>query len=556
MSTTRKDAEDRAGHPADRGGRFHFWKTWRRVREEDRALGEADEGFLTRMMTALFVLRRMLPLYLSLALCVLAVQLTFFDNLETTIPIYGGPTTSKTGAAADELARALTEDYNREAASYRWWKSFRSEENTPRATPTTPARLDKLIDEPTALVIIQDGFRPNIADLAKRHQPGINPAHANVQSLDVRAIADLWDSYLHVFVTTDASGNPAFPTIDAIDPKAPIYIGQGAQAALSRKVLCKYGVFDDDDEAKLALDGARNPSDPAQALQAGTMAETIDAVRAGRIKVAFVLTSTADIQKYFEGKRADQGDLHLLPIDRADAIAEEIPFGDVAVLPWHAYQDKSTDGQGERSHSIPHPPEGPKPGAPGERGIKTLKTQTILACSSRLADGVVLGILEAMYARVDFQHFKLHPRPPADQKFLFPMHNASHAFHKAGPAPSFITSPFIVGGLTLILGQLLYISGQLRERKGHLRDREARRRDAESQRFIEKLKHIFDKVKSDSAEVPGPRPPRVDEALHETYEQAAHDFATGRITREGFDRIVELHRLSRQILGRRDPGAN
>ncbi len=81
--------------------------------------------------------------------------------------------------------------------------------------------------DPTSLVIDQDGFRPAFPDLVAKGEPQIPDELADVHSVDVRAVADLWDSYLHVLVAADEAGMPAFASIGRIDPKAAINVGQG-----------------------------------------------------------------------------------------------------------------------------------------------------------------------------------------------------------------------------------------------------------------------------------------------------------------------------------------
>ncbi len=527
-----------------------FRRTWRRVRDEDRAVREIDEGLLTQLLTALHVVSRLLPLYLFSAGAVVVVQLLFFDNLGSTIRIYGGSERLKTGVAAVELAEVLTQDFNRKAAIYRRGKRFESDANSPEPTASSGARLGKLVEDPTSLVIIQDGYRPNFADLRRRRQPGITPELAEVHSVDVRAVADLWDSYLHVLVAADPAGAPLVPSIEAVDPKSAIFVGQGAQAMLARRILCKYGVFASDEDAKKALDHSLVPGEKDRHLQEEKLTDVIAAVRARRIPVAFVLTSWTDVHELFAATSGQgQGGLQVLPIDRAEAIAAEIPFAEVSNLPWNLYQDRSSGAADGRPRPLPARPPGPAQGdREASKGLKTLRTQTILACTSHLADGVVTAILQAIYSRTDFKNLHLSPRPPTDQEFLFPMHDAANVFHKAGPAPGFITSPFIVGGLALILGQLLHISGQLRERKSNLRDRDSRLREQESQRFIRELQDLLASKNPPEAGPPGAPADHEADVLGAIHKRAVSDFACGRIGRDGYDRIKEYHQLLRQLL--------
>src|SRR5262249_44893775 len=142
-------AYDADGATSDSAGRGDIRATWRRVREEYRAIHENDERLLMKLLAAIHVVWRLLPMYLVLLLVVLAVHLVFFDNLGRTIRIYGGPGHSKTGQVAKELAQALNDDFNRQAAFYRWPKHFESDADLPDATRTSAARLGKLHHAPT-----------------------------------------------------------------------------------------------------------------------------------------------------------------------------------------------------------------------------------------------------------------------------------------------------------------------------------------------------------------------------------------------------------------------
>jgi hypothetical protein len=184
-------------------------------------------------------------------------------------------------------------------------------------------------------------------------------------------------------------------------------------------------------------------------------------------------------------KRGTQtGPLHLLPIDRAEAIAEETSFAEVVNLPWSLYQDQHRAPTEKRPRTMPEPHDYPRKAGDSTAtiGLKTLKTQTILACSSHLSDGVVAGTLRVLFKKTHFENFNLPAHPPADQTFRYQMHDAAHAFHKGGPQPGFITSPFIVGALALILGQVLIISSQVRERN--------------SQRFVKELRSLVSSADS------------------------------------------------------------
>src|SRR5262249_56217796 len=94
----------------------------------------------------------------------------------------------------------------------------------------------------------------------EERERGIEGERVGMKSVDVRAVADLWDSYMHVLVGVDEQGRPRMKRIDDIrrDGK-PIYIGQGAQAALARRILCQYGIFASMDEAREAF---KPPTDP------------------------------------------------------------------------------------------------------------------------------------------------------------------------------------------------------------------------------------------------------------------------------------------------------
>src|SRR4051812_1722056 len=58
-----RDADGAAGGTAGRGG---IRATWRRVREEDRAIHENDERLLVKLLAAMHVVWRLLPIYLVL----------------------------------------------------------------------------------------------------------------------------------------------------------------------------------------------------------------------------------------------------------------------------------------------------------------------------------------------------------------------------------------------------------------------------------------------------------------------------------------------------------
>src|SRR5262249_19212686 len=139
-------------------------------------------------------------------------------------------------------------------------KWFSSESHDPEPTKTTALRLGKLALKKNSFVIVQDGYRPDFERLAKEHQQGITREMAGIKSLDVRAVAHLWDSYMHVLVGVDEQGIPRVKRIEEIrrDGK-PIFIGQGAQAALARRILCQYGIFASMDEAREAF---KPPTDP------------------------------------------------------------------------------------------------------------------------------------------------------------------------------------------------------------------------------------------------------------------------------------------------------
>src|SRR5262249_5927591 len=161
-------------------------------------------------------------------------------------------------------------------------------------------------------------YRPDFERLAKEHQQGITREMAGIKSLDVRAVADLWDSYMHVLVGVDEQGHPRVKRIEDIrrDGK-PIFIGQGAQAALARRILCQYGIFASMDEAREAFKPPTDPVAQANDLQQKDFDDVQDMLRSGELQVAFLLTSTADFRDHLAAKRSThEGALHLLPIDR------------------------------------------------------------------------------------------------------------------------------------------------------------------------------------------------------------------------------------------------
>src|SRR5262249_31582324 len=154
---------------------------------------------------------------------------------------------------------------------------------------------------------------------------------------------------------------------------------------------CQYGIFATMDEAREAFKPPTDPVAQANDFQQRDFDDVQDMLRSGDVQVAFLLTSTADFRDHLAARRSThEGALHLLPIDRADAIAEQAAFAEPAVLPWYVYNDQHKTPLEKSPRTMPDPHKYSR--EPGDsaptKGLKTLKTQTILACSSHLSDGV------------------------------------------------------------------------------------------------------------------------------------------------------------------------
>src|SRR5262249_13853252 len=136
----------------------------------------------------------------------------------------------------------------------------------------------------------------------------------------------------------------------------PIYVGQGAQAALARRILCQYGVFGSMDEAREAFKPPTDPAALSNDLQQKNFDDIQDSLRAGEVPVAFLLTSPADFRDHLAKERGTTaGALHLLPIDRAEAIVEQAAFAEPAVLPWNVYNDEHKTPLEGRLLTFPDP---------------------------------------------------------------------------------------------------------------------------------------------------------------------------------------------------------
>lgn len=516
---------------------------WKLAWDDDRVAHQSEERWLVRQMAFVPVLVRQARLYLLLGGVVLLVHFLFYDNLGSVVRIYAGPRDSQTGKIGAKLEKVLGTSFPDEGPASKFPKLLASlfngdgyqgekswyqlpkwyvnvlqkgdgaasseKSRRPEAeVKTTEARLKRLVDDPGALVIVQDGFRPS--------------SESQINRLDVRAIADLYDSYLYILVGSNANGGPKVKRIEEIKSTMRMHAGRGVQNEIACEILRAYGIF-----------GASKKDDPRLIMKDYyPLKDQLGDLRNDRVDVVFLLTSPDDLRVAME-QPEDVGSsgLHLLNVDRARAISQVLTYAEVATLPWGTSLLNRV-GPGGKAAGMAIPPD--------SAGITTVKTQTILACSSHMADGVVATILDTIYEDMALGAIvKLPPRPPADQKFNYPMHDASFVFHKGGPQPAFISSPFIVGSLALIIGQIVYIASLMREKKSLTRSR----------RVVAQVRRLVGNLVLEDLRQPGlAASPDAITQINGLHDLAIIDFAHGRINKESYEKIKEYCQLGVRAL--------
>ncbi|WP_076348459.1 hypothetical protein [Paludisphaera borealis] len=507
---------------------------------------QSEEKWLLRQMAFVPIFMRQMRLYILLAAIVLLGHVCFYDNLASVVKIYAGPIDSQTGKLGAKLEEILGSAFPEKGAASRvptlmaslferkgyqgeklWYQlpkwfvnvaqkdeasGMPNDSRRPRAdVRTTEARLHRLDEDPSALIIVQDGIRPSGASKLER--------------LNVRAIADLYDSYLYVIVGSTENGEPKFKQIEDLPPTAKFHAGRGVQNEIACEILRTYGVLSDckKDDARLI------EIDPYP------LRDQLDDLKSGRLDVVFLLTSSEDLRAVMdEATPIEPHELHLLNVDLAPAIAQALPYAEVTTLPWGGFLVGGVGRRGTAETTTPN----------HSLGITTVKTQTILACSSNMADGVVAAILHGLYDDLRMGDVvKLPPRPPADQKFFYPMHDASFAFHKGGPPPALSSSPLIIGSMGLIIGQIVYITSLMREKKSLTRSR----------RVVSQVRALVGAIVLEDIRQPGAASfPDAITQINSLHDLVISDFAHGRINKDACEKIKEYCSLGVRVLDLHD----